>query len=165
MKPKSKKLKAPPTKRRNPDHDAYYINRISEIGLNARKVQKSKKRFMKDLKISEFQLNNIFFRSVLRKKNFGEATTSVEMAISKILESTKPIFVSATGDFLTIHNQNKSLVIFMFKEKEMVWASTERLSTVGYFQLEKLEYKTLFDKWKREAIDTAFETTVLKEDL
>lgn len=164
-KKKSKKLMAPSTKRRNPDQDAFYTNRLLEIGMGARKVQKAKSRLMRDLKINEFRLNDLFFRSVFRRKEFGSFANSLEMAISKLQSSQKPIHLIFHRNVLVAHNLHKTIIIYMFEDKGDIWASTERLKPVGYFKLERPEYQKLFRDWHKQAVTVAFESSVLSEDV
>lgn len=164
-KKKSNKLKAPSTKMRNHDQDAFYVNRLLEIGMSARKVQRAKLQMMKELKIDEFAMNDLFFRSVLRRKEFGAFATSLEMAISKLQSTQKPIHLNVFKKILVAHNLHKTIVIYMFEDRGEIWASTERMKSVGYFKLEDSKYRKLYREWSKQALTTAFEASVLSEDV
>lgn len=158
-----KKNKIPSKKVRSPDQNKHYRNKIKTRGISITKFEKELKTFLKNLNIDEFKLNDLFFISVLRKKNFAADSISLEMAISKVLSSKRPIKLEAKNGVLIVANFNRSIVIYLFEEKNVIWASTNNLSSLGYFKLEDRKYYRQYNKWKRSLLDLAFEKNFLQE--
>lgn len=161
MKKKRNRLLPPAKRRRNANKNSFYKNKISSLGYSIRKVEAAKRQFLKTLKIDEFGLNDLFFTSVSRWRNFGDSNNSLEMAISRILTTSKPLSLNIRKDILIVHNHTKSIVIYLFEEDGVLWGSTAKLADVGYFRLDKPEYLKLFKAWMKEAMDLAFEKTIL----